>query len=96
MEASEDEASKARGGDLDYFSARRMPAELMAELEKLHVGEISAPIQSHLGFHIVQLTDLKPARALSFEETRDEIASILRNERRAIAIARLTERLSTQ
>jgi foldase protein PrsA len=95
-EASEDEATKTRGGDLDYFSVSRMPPEFVAELEKLHVGEVSAPIRSHLGFHIVQLTDVKDPRQMSFEETQREIAARLINEKRTAAVARLTERLSAQ
>ncbi|MDQ6912024.1 MAG: peptidylprolyl isomerase [Verrucomicrobiota bacterium] len=95
-EASEDEATKMSGGDLGYFSAWRMPPELIAELEKLHVGEISAPIRSHLGFHIVQLTDIKNPEQMSFDKVRGEIASAITNEKRSAAVARLTERLTAQ
>ncbi|MDQ2919627.1 MAG: peptidyl-prolyl cis-trans isomerase, partial [Verrucomicrobiota bacterium] len=95
-EASEDEATKSRGGDLGYFSAQRMPPEFIAQLEKLQVGEISGPIRSHLGFHIAQLADVKPARQMNFEEVQSEIVSILVNEKRAMAVARLTERLTAQ
>jgi hypothetical protein len=86
-EASEDEATKSRGGDLGYFSANRMPAEFIAELEKLQLHQISAPFRSHLGLHIVQLTDSKPPRALAFEEARAVIANELANEKRAARIA---------
>jgi parvulin-like peptidyl-prolyl isomerase len=92
--ASEDEATKPHGGDLGYFAADRLPEEFMTEIEKLRVGQISAPIRTHLGFHIVQLTDMKPSRALTFEEARAEIALQLRNEKRAAAVDRLAERLA--
>jgi parvulin-like peptidyl-prolyl isomerase len=94
MLASEDEATKANGGDLGYFAADRLPEEFIAEIEKLRVGQISAPIRSHLGFHIVQLTDVKPSRAMTFEEVRDEIALKLRNDKRAAAVDRLAEKLA--
>jgi parvulin-like peptidyl-prolyl isomerase len=96
LEATEDEATKSRGGDLDYFAAARMPPEFLAEVEKLHVGELSAPIRSHLGFHIVQLTEVKPPRDLSFEEARPEILVSLGNGKRAAAVAQLRERLLTR
>lgn len=92
-EASEDEATKKRGGDLGYFSAVRMPAEFMAEIEKLQPGEISAPVQSHLGFHILRLTETKAPRPLSFEETRPEIELALANAKRVQLVAQVSERL---
>jgi parvulin-like peptidyl-prolyl isomerase len=93
-EASEDEASKARGGDLAFFSATRMPPEFFAEVEKLRVGEMSKPFRSHLGFHIVQLTERKASRLLPFEEARAEISVALSNERRTLITVQLAENLS--
>jgi parvulin-like peptidyl-prolyl isomerase len=60
--ASEDEATKSRGRDLGYFSAFRMPPDFFGAVTKLRVGQISPPIRTRLGFHIVQLTDSKPAQ----------------------------------
>ncbi|MDQ6624503.1 MAG: peptidylprolyl isomerase [Verrucomicrobiota bacterium] len=92
-EASEDEASKMRGGDLGYFAERRMPPEFIAEIRKMQVGETSAPLRSHLGFHIVQLTEEKPAHELSPEEARPEIARAIVNRKRALAVGALVQRL---
>ena len=88
-EASEDEATKEQGGDLNYFSAGRMPPDFMAELEKLSVGQTSPPLRCRLGFHIVALTEIKPARKLSFEEARAEIAAQILNQKRGAAVAAL-------
>lgn len=93
-EASEDEATKSRNGDLGYFSAARMPPEFIAEVEKLRLGEMSSPIRSLLGFHIIQLTDVKPPRKLSYQEARPEIQLLLGNETRAAAVARVRQQLS--
>jgi len=93
-ESSEDEASKPRGGDLNYFSETRMPPEFMAEIKKLRVGDISKPIRSHLGFHIAQLTAIKPARRLTFEEARPEISVALANERRTDRVNQIARTLS--
>lgn len=91
---SEDEATKTRGGDLNFFSAQRMPPEFIDEIKKLHVGETSGPFRSHLGYHIVQLTEIKPEREMSYDEARPEITRSLANERRALAVAALRERLN--
>ena len=59
-EASEDEATKSRGGDLGFFSAARMPPEFFAEVKKLRVGpKAASPFRSHLGFHIAELTEIR-------------------------------------
>ncbi len=80
--ASEDEATKNRGGDLGFFSESRMPADFFAVIVKMHVGEVSQPIRTRLGFHIIQLTDSQPARQMTFAEARAEIGVIIENEKR--------------
>jgi hypothetical protein len=94
-EASEDEATKSRGGDLGFFSSARMPAEFVTEVEKLAPGRRSSPFRSHLGFHIVEVTEIRPARVLSFDDARAEILLALANERRALITKRLADMLST-
>ena len=93
-EGSEDEATKLRGGDLSFFSAARMAPEFIDEIKKLQIGETSGPLRSHLGYHIVQLIETKPEREITYDEARPEIALALANERRALAVAALRERLS--
>ena len=92
-EASEDEATKGRGGDLGFFSSARMPPEFFAEVGKLRAGQTGQPFRSPLGFHIVHVTQIKPARELGFEEARGEVALALANGRRALLADGLTETL---
>jgi parvulin-like peptidyl-prolyl isomerase len=93
-EASEDEASKPRGGDLGYFSEARMAPEFIAKIKKLRVGETTKPFRSHLGLHIARLTDIKDARLLTFDESRPEISVVLANARRADKVRQITKDLS--
>lgn len=93
-EASEDEATKNRGGDLGVFSEHRMAPEFFAEIRKLGVGKVSKPFRSHLGFHIAQVTEIKAARLLSFDEARWEISSSIANERRAVQAEQIAANLS--
>lgn len=86
---SEDEATKNRGGDLEFFSEVRMPADFFAAVAKMRVGEISQPIRTQLGFQIIELTDSKPARQMTFEEVRPEIRVMIENEKRRAALQRL-------
>jgi parvulin-like peptidyl-prolyl isomerase len=92
-EASEDEASKPRGGDLGYFSEARTPPEFIAEIKKLRVGETSKPFRSHLGFHVAQVTETRQAHLLSFEVAWPEIALALGNEQRANRVDEIAKTL---
>jgi parvulin-like peptidyl-prolyl isomerase len=94
-EASEDEATKARGGDLGFFSSWRMPPEFLTEIEKLAVGRKSSPFRSHLGFHIVEVAEIRPARMLGFDEVRKEILLVLANQRRALIAGHLADMLGS-
>lgn len=94
-EASEDEATKSRGGDLGFFSSARVSPDFFTEVEKLAAGGRSKPFRSHLGFHIVEVAEIRPARLLSFEEARAEVSLALANERRALIADRLADMLST-
>jgi parvulin-like peptidyl-prolyl isomerase len=93
-EISEDETTKSHGGDLGFFSENRMAPDFFAEVKKLRPGETSKPFRTHLGFHIVRLDEMKPARQLNFEEARAEILAAMANEQRASVADRLAKNLS--
>ncbi|MBV9618801.1 MAG: peptidylprolyl isomerase [Verrucomicrobia bacterium] len=86
---SEDEATKLRGGDLGYFSATRMPVDFVDAVTKLRPGEATKPIRTRLGFHIVKLGEIQPARQQSFDEVRGDIAIDLGNRKRSAALQKL-------
>ena len=88
-ENSEDEATKLRGGDLGYFSATRMPPDFVEAALKLHPGDVSKPIRTRLGFHILKLIDVQPARQKTFDEARSDIAIDLANQKRPGAVQKL-------
>lgn len=88
--ASEDEATKTGGGDLGFFSESRLPPDFFSAIAPMRVGELSQPIRTRLGFHIVQLTDFKPARQMNFEEVQPEIRLTIKNEKRRAALEALT------
>ena len=61
-EVSEDPSVSKNGGDLGYFTALRMvyPFEVAAYTTK--VGEVSQPLRTRFGYHILQVSDKRPAR----------------------------------
>jgi hypothetical protein len=86
---SEDESNKKTGGDLNFFAETRVPADFWAALRIRQPGDGTALFRTRLGFHVAQLTDLRPGREMSMEEARGSIVLALQNEKRSAAVAEL-------
>ncbi len=69
--------SKESGGDLGYFTADQMVPSFSEAAFKLQVGEVSAPVQSQFGWHIIKLEDRRTQPIPSYEEVAAEIAEDL-------------------
>lgn len=62
--------SKERGGDLGFFSAGQMVPEFETVAFAAKVGEVSAPVKTQFGFHLIKVTEIKPAGVMTFEEVK--------------------------
>ncbi|MGG0185713.1 peptidylprolyl isomerase PrsA [Bacillus rhizoplanae] len=76
---SEDTVSKDNGGDLGYFGPGKMVPEFEEAAYKLNVGEISEPVKSPKGYHIIKLTDKKELKP--YDEVKDSIRKTIEAER---------------
>ncbi|MDM5192530.1 peptidylprolyl isomerase PrsA [Bacillus hominis] len=76
---SQDLASKDNGGDLGYFGAGKMTPEFEKAAYKLKPGQISNPVKSPNGYHIIKLTDKKDLKP--YDEAKDSIRKDLEEER---------------
>ena len=69
--------SKAKGGDLGQFAKGQMVPEFENAAFDMKEGEISKPIKTQFGFHIIKLVDKQEPTVSSFEEVKDQISNFL-------------------
>lgn len=79
-EKSTDKASGENGGDLGWFTKDRMIPEFSDAAYKLKKGEISAPIKTSFGWHIIKLDDRRPVQAPSFDEMKEALRGEVTNK----------------
>jgi peptidyl-prolyl cis-trans isomerase D len=78
---SEDDQSKATGGDLDYFGRGAMTPEFEEAAWALEAGKTSGIVKSPFGLHIIKLTDKKAAATKTLAEVRSQIEDQIRWEK---------------
>ena len=77
-EFSTDAGSKDQGGDLGFSAGDAFPAEFESALSRLKVGEISAPVKTDAGIHIIKLVAERGAKPPSFDEAKPAIVEQLK------------------
>ena len=93
---SEDEGSAKNGGDLDFFARGKMVPEFDAAAFALEPGQISDLVKSPLGYHIIKMTDKKPATRRSLAEMRQQLTDQLAYERAQLQASELASSLEKQ
>jgi peptidyl-prolyl cis-trans isomerase D len=93
---SEDEASAKQGGDLDFFPKGKMMPEFDEAAFKLQPGEVSDLVKTQYGYHIIKVTDKKPASTRSLDEVRPQIVDQLSWERAAAKAADIANSMAKE
>ncbi|MHB2169393.1 peptidylprolyl isomerase [Alsobacter sp. R-9] len=76
-EVSKDPGSGKDGGDLGWFTKDRMVPEFAEATFKLKPGEISEPVKSQFGWHVIKLEELRNKPLPTFEEVKDQVEQYL-------------------
>ena len=83
--------SGPNGGQLGWFGPGMMVPEFQAAVESLEVGEVSAPVQTQFGWHVIILNEKRNQEAPPLEEVRAEIENQLSQSIVSQEIEALTE-----
>ncbi|WP_423407883.1 peptidylprolyl isomerase [Heyndrickxia sp. MSNUG] len=78
---STDKSNAAAGGDLGYFGKGEMAKEFEKAAFSLKVDEISEPVKTEFGYHIIKVSDKKAAKAAKYEDHKKEIKEKLVDEK---------------
>ncbi|QII85183.1 peptidylprolyl isomerase [Bordetella hinzii] len=87
-QASQDAGSAAQGGDLGWIAANSVPPSVQQAIAGLAKEAVSGVVESPFGFHILKVTEIKPAQVKPLAEVKEQITAEIRKQ---LASARFAE-----
>ncbi len=79
---SKDTGSAPKGGDLGYFGRGQMVPEFEQAALSLKPGEVSKPVKTRFGFHVIKLADVKKGEPADYDQSKESISRQLLGEKR--------------
>ncbi len=80
-ENSDDPGSAKQGGDLGFFSSGDMVPEFNKTVFAMNKGDVSEPVRTQFGFHIIKLIDVKGGKIPPLAEIRDDLIREMQQEK---------------
>jgi foldase protein PrsA len=80
---STDPSSKDKGGELGFFGKGTMVPAFQDAAFSMKVGEISAPVHSPFGYHVIQVEEIQPAKSATVASAHDQIVAALTQQQEA-------------
>lgn len=77
---STDKSSAERGGDLGYFTKEKMVSEFSEVAFDLRPGDVSAPVKSDFGWHIIKVEDRRKVKLRPMEEVQEQLKADIRKK----------------
>lgn len=84
-ELSNDTGTKDQGGDLGVVQKGTMVPEFETAVFSQKKGDISEPVKTQYGYHLIQVTDITPAAQQTFDQVKDQIKTQLLDPKKAAA-----------
>ena len=91
---SQDPGSAAKGGDLGSFSRGSMVKAFDDAVFGLKAGEISQPVETEYGYHIIRVTGITPSQMRTLDQVRPEIEKELKKQTAGRQFAELADKFS--
>jgi peptidyl-prolyl cis-trans isomerase C len=88
-EITEDPSGKANGGDLGYFTKEQMVPEFSDAAFKLETGQISEPVKTQFGWHLIKVEEKRTKQAPKFEEVKPQIENYVVRKAQAELVTKL-------
>ncbi len=92
MEVSESPDARD-GGNLGFFGRGVMPAEFDDAVFTMEIGILSEVVRSTYGYHIFLVEERKEARDVSFEESKEKIAEVIRKKKEELLYVKWMDKL---
>jgi peptidyl-prolyl cis-trans isomerase C len=86
---SKDPSAAQGGGDLGYFSKEQMVPEFSAVAFKLDKGQLSDPVKTQFGWHIIQVEDKRSKPIPPFDQVKGQIENYVAHKAQAERVAQL-------
>ncbi len=80
-ENSDDAGSAENGGELGFFSKGMMVKPFEEAVFSMKEGEVSKPVLTRFGWHIIELEEIEPARVKPLAEVKNSIATRLKDQK---------------
>jgi len=90
-ELSDDPSAKQNSGDLNYFGREQMVPEFSAAAFKMKKDEISEPVRSSFGFHVIKVTDHKDGETVTLETAKPKLLGFLKQQKRQGEIEKVVQ-----
>ena len=92
-ELSEEPGAKESAGDLGFFTKDRMVPEFANAAFSQKIGDISQPVRTQFGWHVIKVTETKPAGTVPFPEVKDQITGYLKSTSQREAVQEVLKKL---
>ncbi|MCK0198463.1 peptidylprolyl isomerase [Ancylobacter sp. 6x-1] len=88
---TEDPSGKENGGDLGFFTKDQMVPEFATVAFELKPGEVSAPVKTQFGWHVIKLEEKREKPVPTFEQVKPQIEQFLVQKAQADLVQKVRE-----